>query len=159
MHIHFAASLCNKLNAVDIKHCCNAAQLIPSSALDVSFENLTSVRENTRAQMFPTKAQIDSFQGSLFSHTNLLDHFTKDGLSFIQSFIIMYSSSEKSCFCLSHTDKFTKLPCSLVDSCVGDGCDWGSLMFWSWHIWSARDVEIGELWIYKFQQPDSDSTV
>lgn len=55
----------------------------------------------------------------------------------------------KFCFCLSHTDTFTKLPCSWVDSCVGDGCEGSSLKFWLWHIWSARDVKIGELWIYK----------
>lgn len=152
MHIYLAASLHYKLQAVDIKRHCNAAQLTWYSlrVLDLLFENLTSVRVNTRAQMFFCWSTDRQFSRLSFFHPNLWDHFTKDGLSLIQSFIIMYSSCEKFCFCLSHSDKFTKLPCSLVDSCVGDGCDKGSLMFWLWHIWSARNVEIGELWIYTF---------
>lgn len=94
------------------------------------FENLTSVRANAQAQMFRWSKDRQFSRLFFFPpHTNLLDHFTKDGLCFIQSFIITYSSSEKFSFCLSHTDKFTKVPCSLVDSCVGDGCDGGSLMF------------------------------
>lgn len=130
-HIYFAASLYYKLQAVDIKHQCNAAQLTSSSlsALALLFENLTSVRVNTWAQMFSAKAQIDSFQSSLFPHKPMRS-FHKKWFIFHTVIIIMYSSSEKFCFCRSHTDKFTKLPCSLVDSCVVDGCDEGSLMFW-----------------------------
>lgn len=136
MHIYIAASLCHplycKLKAVDIQSHGNAAQLTSSSlsVMDLLFGNLTSVRVNTWAQVFSAKTQINSFQGSLHAQTRY--HFMKNGLSFIQSLIIMYSPGEKFCFCLSYTDKFTKLPCSLVDSCVGDGCDEDSLMFfWS----------------------------
>lgn len=39
------------------------------------------------------------------------------------------SRCEKFCFCLAEAAKFTKAPCSLVDSCVGAGCDKGSLSF------------------------------
>ena len=136
-----AVPLYYKLKAVDIKPHCNAAQLTPSSlsAMDLLFENLTSVRVNTRAHVFSAKAQINSFQGSLFTHEPCRS-FYKRCLSFIQSLIIMYSSCEKFCVCLSYTDKFTKLPCSLVDSCVGDGCDKASLMFFGRDIFGAHEM-------------------
>lgn len=47
---------------------------------------------------------------------------------------------KNSVFCLSHTDKFTKPPCGSVDSCVGDGCDEGSLMFFGRDIFGAQEM-------------------
>lgn len=109
-------------------------------------ENLRGFSVSTWAQMFSAKEQINGFQASLFFPHKPLERW----LSFVQSFIIIYSPSEKFCLCLSHTDKFTKRPCSLVDSCAWDRYDEGSLKLRSWHIWSARDEEIGEHWIHKF---------
>lgn len=61
-----------KLKAVDIKPHCNAAQLTPSSlsVMDLFFENLTSVRVNTGAQVFSAKARSTVFK-ALFLHINL----------------------------------------------------------------------------------------
>lgn len=68
------------------------------------------------------------------------------------------SRCEKFCFCLPQAAKFTKAPRSLADSCVGAGCDKGSLSF-RWHIWSAGDVETGDLWMWISSEPGKITTI
>lgn len=113
----------------------------------ILFENLEC---QTWAQMFSAKVQIDRFQGSSFFPTQTI---------VIISWKMVYLSPNHLSSCIfpvkysaSVSRRLTNLqpPCSSVESCVGDGCDEDSPMFWLWHIWSARDVEIGELWIYTF---------
>lgn len=88
VHIYFAASLYYELKAADTQPHFTAARLTPCSlgVVGLSFENLVRVKVST--DLCTTVFQGPPTQA-------LLDQFTKDGLSFIQSFIATYSSSEK----------------------------------------------------------------
>lgn len=61
---------------------------IESTVLELSFENLIHVKVNTWASN-TRRGRGWRFAAPLFSHTNPCDHFTRDGLSFVLSLIVI----------------------------------------------------------------------